>query len=366
MSDPYAGAFDEIVDDPGAEPRVGDNGGSKGAPIRFKLTPFEQIQISTAPDYVVKGIIPKGGLVVIWGAPKCGKSFLAFDMAVHIALGREYRGRRVQGGPVIYLALEGGRGFAKRVEAWRKHHGYRGSAPFYLLNVPIDLIGDHAALIADIRAQCANPTAVYLDTLNRALGTLDENSSADMGKLIKAVDAIRAAFGCAVVIIHHCGVAGSRPRGHTSLSGADDVQIAVVKDKDGLITVMIEHMKDGEPASPFACRLEPVELGVDDDGDPMNSCAIEPADLTSASTGTGASKLTGSQARFLDILTGAVLDAPAEHKTASGIPGGRTTPSAGSGSKCVVSQRDGSTPRRPRTTTAPRLATWSTRSPASA
>src|SRR5262249_43776065 len=134
------------------------NGGA-GRRIRFKLTPFEQIQISTAPDYVVKGIIPKGGLVVIWGAPKCGRSFLAFDIAEHITRRHGYRGRRVQEGPVVYLALEGGRGFAKRVEAWRRHHGYRGSAPLYLLNIPIDLIGDHAALIADIRAQCANPIA---------------------------------------------------------------------------------------------------------------------------------------------------------------------------------------------------------------
>ena len=33
-----------------------------------------------------------------------------FDLSMHIALGREYRGKRVQQGSVVYLALEGGKG----------------------------------------------------------------------------------------------------------------------------------------------------------------------------------------------------------------------------------------------------------------
>ena len=65
-----------------------------------------------------------------------------------------------------------------------------------------------------------------IDTLNRAL-IGDENKSDDMAKFIRAADMIRAAFGCVVSIVHHCGVQGSRPRGHTSLTGADDAQIAV-------------------------------------------------------------------------------------------------------------------------------------------
>ncbi len=44
---------------------------------RFPLIGFDQIQLSTAPAYLVKGLIPRSGLVVIWGPPKCGKSFWA-------------------------------------------------------------------------------------------------------------------------------------------------------------------------------------------------------------------------------------------------------------------------------------------------
>jgi hypothetical protein len=39
---------------------------------------------------------------------------------LHIARGREYRGRRVRQGPVVYVACEGERGFKARAEAYRQ------------------------------------------------------------------------------------------------------------------------------------------------------------------------------------------------------------------------------------------------------
>jgi hypothetical protein len=71
---------------------------------------------------LIKCILPRTGLVVVWGPPKCGKSFWTFDLVMHIVLGREYRGRRVQRGTVVYLALEGGSGFDGRVEGWRQRY----------------------------------------------------------------------------------------------------------------------------------------------------------------------------------------------------------------------------------------------------
>ena len=82
----------------------------------------------------------------------------------------------------------------------------------------MDLIKEHPDLIAAIRDLEAAPVAVVLDTLNRSL-TGSENSDEDMGAYIKATDAIREAFDCSVLVVHHCGINDSRPRGHTSLTG---------------------------------------------------------------------------------------------------------------------------------------------------
>ena len=62
---------------------------------RFKLVPVDDIPLSRESRYIVKGVIPRAGLTVLWGPTKCGKSFWAFDAAMHVAQGLEYRGRPV-------------------------------------------------------------------------------------------------------------------------------------------------------------------------------------------------------------------------------------------------------------------------------
>jgi hypothetical protein len=264
---------------------------------RFIVKILQSISVSMAPNYLVKGILPRVGLGVVWGPPKCGKSFWVFDLIMHIVCGRPYRGHQVRQGPVVYLALEGSFGFARRVEAWRQQHKPPPDAPFFLIDEAINLIADAQTLIAAIRAQLTTPpAAVVIDTLNRALSG-SENDDKDMGKFIRAADAIRVEFNCLALLIHHCGIAGNRPRGHTSLSGADDVQIAIDKDKDGIVRATIEHMKDGPSGAVLASELESVTLGTDTDGDLITSCIIVPSEA-----GEAEAKLPKGAALALEVL----------------------------------------------------------------
>jgi hypothetical protein len=245
---------------------------------RFELIPFDAIKLDTAPAYLVKGLIPRG-LTVFWGPPKCGKSFLVYDLLMHVALGWKYRDRKVRQGAVVYCALEGCSAFKNRVEAFRQERLQENAVnvPFYLMASPLSLVADHAALIASIREQCPNPAVVVIDTLNRSLAG-SESSDEDMAAYIKAADAIRDAFSCAVVIVHHCGHEGTRPRGHSSLIGALDAQIAVTQDAADKIIATVELMKDGPQGESFSSRLKKVELGSDDDGDMITSCVVDPAE----------------------------------------------------------------------------------------
>jgi hypothetical protein len=105
----------------------------KNASVAFPLWPFGNIRLQPERrNYLVKGLLANTGLAVIWGPPKCGKSFWAADLGMHIALGWDYRGHKVQQAPVVYVALEGRHGFPARIEALRRHYGV-DSAPFYLL-----------------------------------------------------------------------------------------------------------------------------------------------------------------------------------------------------------------------------------------
>jgi hypothetical protein len=153
------------------------------APRRFQLVPFNDLNPGTAPAYLVKGLIPRVGIVAVWGPPKCGKSFWTFDLALHSALGRDYRGRRVAPGAVVYCAFEGAEGFKARAAAFRDYHhlGDVAEVPFFLVPTRMNLVKDHAGLIASIREQVGseNPVSVVLDTLNRSLAG-SESSDEDM------------------------------------------------------------------------------------------------------------------------------------------------------------------------------------------
>ncbi len=143
----------------GAEVYVAIEANGDGAPgegVRFELIPFDAIAIDTAPACLVKGLIPRVGLTVFWGPPKCGKSFLVFDMLMHVALGWEYRGKKVRQGPVVYCALESCYAFKNRIEAFRQERLQENTAnvAFYLMAAPLSLVADHGALI------CLNPGAM--------------------------------------------------------------------------------------------------------------------------------------------------------------------------------------------------------------
>jgi AAA domain len=270
----------------------------KEAPSRFVLTRFVDFKPLDGDDYCVKGVLPRSGLAVFWGPPKCGKSFLVFDLLMHVALGWEYRGHRVTQGPVVYVCLEGGRAFRKRREAFRLAKLKEGDdPPFFFVVNPLSLAADRRKLIADIKRQVGEdiPAVVCIDTLNRSLAG-SESSDEDMAAYIKAADAVRDAFDCLVVIVHHCGHEAQRPRGHSSLMGALDVQIAVSRDAEDNVVAELELAKDGETGLVFVSRLENMEIGRDRDGDPIASCVVREVN-SNAST---AAKKPGSKSKRTD------------------------------------------------------------------
>lgn len=252
---------------------------SKNELVTFRLRAFDDIRLdSEQRHYLVKGLIANSGLAVIWGPPKCGKSFWAADLGMHIALGWDYRGHKVQQTPVVYVALEGRHGFPARIEAFRRHHRIE-SAPFYLLSASLDLVAKSGQLIASIKAQLGKnlPGVLFLDTLNRSL-VGSESRDEDMARFLAAAEKVAQELNCAVVIVHHCGIDASRPRGHTSLSGAVESQLKVERAATGEVIVTVELAKDFPEGTEIVSWLDRVELGTDADGDPVTSLVVLPVE----------------------------------------------------------------------------------------
>jgi hypothetical protein len=281
---------------------------------RFRFTAFREILLGTVPTYIVAGLIPWLGVVVVWGKPKCGKTFWIFDIEMHVALGWPYRGRRVEQGVVLHIACEGVAGLAARKEAWRLFHVDAGcgsdeidAAPFYLCKeTTLDLIRDADAVANAISEQFSDrPTRIItIDTLNRSLKG-SESKDEDMTTYIRAAVALAEKFQCAVLIVHHCGYDTSHPRGHTSLIGAVDADIEVTKDDAGHVRTEVKDMRDGENGTATYSRLAPIEVGIDDNGEPIVSCVIMPAEVP-AGKQKKIKPLSPAQGRAFELLAKAI------------------------------------------------------------
>ena len=112
-------------------------------------------------------------------------------------------------------------------------------------------------------------------------------------------------FGCAVVVVHHCGIEGTRPRGHTSLTAAADAQIAVKRERGDIIGGPMpwssRRMARKERQSTAAWRSP--DVGLDDDAELITSCIIVLADGVEP---RGGRSVTGAAKVALDLLRRAI------------------------------------------------------------
>lgn len=247
---------------------------------------YDQIQPVLNGNWIVKNVIPSEAFVTIIGHPGCGKSFGALDLALHIAAGMPWQGRRVAQGLVIYLAAEGQRGQQNRVEAWRRHYGPTGLA-FAMIPVAINLRdreADVPKLMETIQAAIADAgaplTALFVDTLNRTFGGGDENGP-EMTDYVDNVGRLKAAFGCTTAVVHHIpkNAETVTERGHGSLRGAIETSLLVQADAEtGIRTLKCLKQKDAEDGWSLQFKLKVVELGEDEDGDMVTSCVVVEAD----------------------------------------------------------------------------------------
>lgn len=254
--------------------------------------------------YLVKGLLQRRSHAVMYGAPGEGKTFVALDVAYHVAAGREWHGHKVHQGPVLYLAYEGVGGMAKRAAALLRHYGDE-DVPLYVQGADYNLrdMEGRQALAEDMAALPEKPALIVIDTLARAMKGGDENSAQDMGALNDAVSALIEATGACVVLVHHSGKnkAGGA-RGSSALLGAIDTELEVDSRQ-----VFSRKQRDIELADPIGFKLVPVMVGVDEDGEDITSCVVEPS-TASAEIASAASSLRGNSKRAFETLCEMALD----------------------------------------------------------
>lgn len=235
-------------------------------------------------SYLVKGWLGAGQMSVVYGPSNVGKSFFVLDMAYHIAASQEWQGCRVNGGPVLFLATEGGNLFRNRVYALGQKYKFEDvklairPSPVDLLRPEVDM-QELAALCNEIEESHGRIAMIVIDTLSRAMAGGNENGPEDMTAFINNVDALRDHTGAHMLVVHHTGKdAAQGARGHSSLRAATDTEIELETTDDGIKTATATKQRDLQPKSPINFVLKSMELGSDADGDPVTTATIEIAD----------------------------------------------------------------------------------------
>lgn len=268
---------------------------------RFKLLGRDDLAALPPLEWRVRGVLPAVGVAALFGPSASGKSFLGFDLAAFIAEGRDWFGHRVNAAAVVYVALEGEAGFKLRAEAWEQAHGRTLPPGLRLVLQGFKLAGDVPDLAAAILAAVGAGAVVFVDTLNRAAPTADENSSRDMGEILEGAKELQALTGGLVVLIHHTGKEAARGlRGHSSLFAAMDAAIEVTRDGDRR-EWKVSKAKDGQDGEAFPFRLEVVQLPPDEDGEPVSSCVVR-RDVSAADIARVKLPQGGNQRLVLEAL----------------------------------------------------------------
>lgn len=259
---------------------------------RLTFTPASELTAIQEPTiWLVKRYLEEGALCGLFAPPELLKTFVVLDMGLCITTGREWHRQKVKSGPVLYVCGEARRNIGRRIAGWEKKHGRKADGFFVssgsaALLDPAGLAELEAAADA-IAQQHGKPALIIIDTLNRNFGPGDENSTTDMTKFIATLDRLRDRLQCAILIVHHTGLADAgRGRGNSALRGALDFEYCLNQKRgatieDAIIELSCSKCKDHDRPPTIAFKPVIVDLGkVDEDLQPITTLTLERTEYT--------------------------------------------------------------------------------------
>jgi len=274
-----------------------DNGGTK---VAAKLVPWvrqtlDELLATQLHPWVVQRYFRAGQLGFLCAFPTVGKSTLAASWIMATLYGRPWGGQRVKGGSVVALVGEGRRGFANRLDAYRRHYRL-GPTPegryIEIVDFKLPLSSSEGQamvrlLIKTITTERGHaPTLLVIDTLSSHWA--ESEDSAEFGApAMRALADIAQEHACAVIVVHHVTKAKGKfvmpeladIRGSSSFACNTDFVFAMcaTKDDEGALLSGLK-MKDDETPPTIELGRVSVPLGHDEDGNLVTAALLEPGD----------------------------------------------------------------------------------------
>ncbi len=204
-----------------------------------------------------------GGIYVVYGEPKSGKSLLVSSLCLAVAGGdKEWMGRKLWlHGPVRWFALESPYSLIMAGKAWMKRTGrphpdirFTQNGEGFVDNKWMD----------ELEMLCQGCRVAVIDTFTMAIPGLDQNSPEAASILFSKLNEVGRRTGTTFIVIHHSTKAdGRNARGSNAIIGNSDGSVAVLKEGDGEIRVEAMAVRYGPDGGCLEVAIEQEIIGTD-------------------------------------------------------------------------------------------------------
>ena len=168
---------------------------------KLELTRLAELLAEPVPahQWIVEGLLLKGGFSLLCGKPKAGKSSLSRCLALAVARGDSFLDRKVEQGPVLLLALEDHRVMLQ--ESFRK----LGSIGNEEILIHVGSFLGNPIRQLELLIERHRPALVIIDTIFRFTRCFDVNSYTAVIESLTPIADLARQRGVHVMAVHHAG-----------------------------------------------------------------------------------------------------------------------------------------------------------------
>jgi AAA domain len=233
---------------------------------RFVFETTTDLRTGEEEEYLIEGFVPERSVGLFWGRWGSFKTFAAFDWALQIAYGfKDWHGAKLPGeaAPVLIIAREGKKGFIKRIDAFKKHHGLTED-PAHLIFMRsaisfLDNVG-FAELKRAIEGLGMKFRLILVDTVGRVLSGEDMAKEQPITLFMERLQQVGELTGATSIGVHHENKSGDA-NGSMYFQNNSDFMFSVTRDGDKLAgKLTCVKQKDGEDHWSKEITLVKVEL----------------------------------------------------------------------------------------------------------
>jgi len=192
------------------------------------------------PQFYIQDILPKQGVMLLYGNPKVKKSWLCQYMAFCISTGMECLSFRTEQVRTLLAQFEiSPVSYGIRLQDMARHFELQDMMLYETSPMLMYLDDDRnfQMFMDDIRP--INPKVIFLDCMAACFGG-DENNGESVASFIEKLSIMKTEFEASIVLIHHTNKnllssnSTDRARGHSRLTGWVDTLCYMAEQPNGV------------------------------------------------------------------------------------------------------------------------------------